>query len=238
MITLWVGGDKEEICCFRAAVSFLFPSRYLRALCSNSSACRSDQNSGASIFLTGQRSTPSFAGCWWMSSAYQQHPGYLHCPSLQKRKLFLLWKCVQNIPLMPSVGGLTRGDHNNCWLRSVSQENNNVSSLLSAITLTSGLRLLHCTLDVTSLAADLNQQPCRPPGGEGVEGVQKVLLNPKEQKEDSLEPSNKGRKVLLWQEARWYFVKQLFPLLCTSSAKTCLISAAAWGRSSNLTPLT
>lgn len=29
-----------------------------------------------------------------------------------------------------------------------------------------------------------------------------------------------------------------FPLLCTSAAKTCLISAAAHGRSSNLTPLT
>lgn len=103
---------------------------------------------------------------------------------------------------MPSVGGLALGDQNNCWRRSASQENNNVSSLPSAVTLTSGLRLLHCTRDVTSRAADLNQQPCRPPRGEGVEGVQKVLLNPKEQKEESLEPSNKRRKVLVWQEAR------------------------------------
>jgi len=158
--------------------------------------------------------------------------------SFTQAELFLLGKHVQSIPLMPLVGGLALGDQNNCWLRSASQENNNVSSLSSAVTLTSGLRLLHCTRDVTSLAADLNQQRVDHPGGKGVERVQKVLLNPKEQKEESLEPSNKRRKVLVWQEARWYFFKQLFPLLCTSAAKTCLISAAAWGRSSNPTPLT
>lgn len=75
-----------------------------------------------------------------------------------------------------------------------------------------------------------------------MERAQKVLLNPKEQKEESLEPSNKRRKVLVWQEARrimfFFFFKQIFPLFCTSAAKTCLISAAAHGRSSNLTPLT
>lgn len=187
----------------------------LRALPSHSStlwtaACRSFPKLRASICLGDQISTLSLAGGWWSSPDYQQHPGCQCPPSFTEAELFLLRKRVQSIPLMPLVGGLALGDQNNCWLRSASQENNNASSLLSAVTLTSGLRLLHCTRDITSLAADLNQQPCRPPGGEGVEEVQKVLLNPKEQKKERLEPSNKRRKVLIWQEARWYFFKQLF----------------------------
>lgn len=52
---------------------------------------------------------------------------------------------------MPSVGGLALGDQNNCWRRSASQENNNVSSLPSAVTLTSGLRLLHTVLGTLHL---------------------------------------------------------------------------------------
>lgn len=124
------------------------------------------------------------------------------CPSHSKAELLLIIKHMQRILLMPSLGGLSLGDQNNCWLRSVSQENNNVSSLQSAVTLISDSRLLHCTQGIMSLAADLNQQSCRPPRGEGVEWVQRVLLNPKEQKEESLECSNKRRKVLPWQEAR------------------------------------
>lgn len=129
------------------------------ALSPVSSICWEGQRSALTLWEAGQLPLPT-SNTWLPNS-----------PLLTQAKL--MWKSVWSIPLMPSVGGLVLGDQNNYWLGSGSQENNNVFSLLSAVTLASGLRLLHCTWDVTSLAADLNQQQCRPPGGEEWKGYKR-----------------------------------------------------------------